>query len=432
MLIRSTICLLLIVLNLNLAKGQELEVSTLAGSGFHGFADGQGSAASFYLPAGIDMDKAGNLYVGDQYNHRIRKITPAGYVSTFAGSGSPGSADGQGTAASFNHPQGISVDTSGNVFVADRGNHKIRKISPSGVVTTYAGSGSKGKLDGLAASASFNTPYDVAVDLNGNVYVADYENHKIRKISSNGTVSTLAGSGTYGYADGIGTAAKFGYPAGLDVDSIGNIYVADEYNHRIRKITPNGTVSTFSGPKVGDDFDRFAYPRGVTVAKDGTLYVADQDKNRIRKVATDGKATNFAGTGVENEWDGPASTATFARPAAVTVGANNAVYVADYSNHKIRKIDSAAVVVSAPMLTDQDRAFKVCNPYGGSSIGIEFFDLEEGFVSLLNCNGAQILMWPVSKRKNLVIDSSNLASGIYFIRVSIKQGVFTQKVLLTH
>ena len=213
-------------------------------------ADGTGSAARFYFPNGVAVDSAGNVYVADTNNYTIRKITPSGVVSTLAGlAGSPGSADGTGSAARFNDPYGVAVDSAGNVYVADTGNNTIRKITPSGVVSTLAGlAGSIGSADGTGSAARFFQPYGVAVDSAGNVYVADTNNNTIRKITPSGVVSTLAGlAGSFGSADGTGSAARFYYPEGVAVDSAGNVYVADTGNDTIRKITPSGVVSTLAG-----------------------------------------------------------------------------------------------------------------------------------------------------------------------------------------
>jgi sugar lactone lactonase YvrE len=201
-----------------------------------GFADGQGISASFHSPNGVAVDAGGNVYVADLGNHGIRKIAPSGSVSTLAGSGSMGFADGQGISARFNYPHGVCVDTGGNVYVADRENHRIRKITPSGSVSTLAGSGIQ-FADGQGTSASFSYPSGVTVDAGGIVYVADSGNERIRKITPSGDVSTLAGSGNHASADGQGTAASFHWPIRVAVDAGGNVYVADNNSNLIRKIT---------------------------------------------------------------------------------------------------------------------------------------------------------------------------------------------------
>jgi sugar lactone lactonase YvrE len=271
-------------------------VSTLAGSaGRTGSSDGTGGAARFDDPWGVAVDSAGNVYVADTYNDEIRKITPSGVVSTLAGSaGQTGSSDGTGGAARFDYPTGVAVDSAGNVYVADLDNNEIRKISPSGVVTTLAGSaGQYGSSDGTGSAARFHRTRAVAVDGAGNVYVADQNNDEIRKITPSGVVSTLAGSaGQTGSSDGTGSAARFDVPTGVAVDSAGNVYVADEGNDEIRKITPSGVVSTLAGSagKTGSSDGpgsaaRFDLPAGVALDSAGNLYVADQSNDEIREIS---------------------------------------------------------------------------------------------------------------------------------------------------
>jgi streptogramin lyase len=197
-----------------------------------------GIEATFNNPSGVAVDGNGNVYVADSYNNKIRKITASGEVTTLAGSGAPGTANGTGTAARFNGPSGVTVDQNGILYVADTDNQKIRKIEAGGVVSTLAGSGSFGSTDGTETLASFNGPSGVAVDVNNNVFVADAGNNKIRKISATGEVTTLAGSGVEGAMDGSGIEANFKYPEGVAVDGNGKVYVADGYNNKIRKISP--------------------------------------------------------------------------------------------------------------------------------------------------------------------------------------------------
>ena len=278
-------------------------VSTLAGSSGTenprlNFRDGAGASARFSNPFGVAVDAAGNVYVADTSNHRIRKITPKGLVSTLAGSDRAGDSVGAGAEAKFNNPMDLAVDAAGNLYVADTFNNKIRKFSLAGgsvSVSTLAGTGSAGSEDDTGTTAAqFNNPRGVAVDASGNVYVADEGSSLIRKIvpteGGGVRVSTLAGS-TAGNTDGAGTtAAKFRNPYGVAVDAAGNVYVADYNNHRIRRITPGGLVSTIAGDGESGFKDgagataRFNRPAGVAVDAEGNLYVADKDNARIRKI----------------------------------------------------------------------------------------------------------------------------------------------------
>jgi serine/threonine protein kinase, bacterial len=265
-------------------------VSTLAGSGSQGSANGTGLVASFNLPYGVAVAANGTIYVADRNNHLIRQITPAGVVSTLAGSGSQGSANGTGSAASFNSPCGVAVAANGTVYVADTNNNLIRQITPAGVVSTLAGSGSTGSANGTGSAASFNVPFGVAVAANGTVYVADTFNNRIRQITPAGVVSTLAGSGSYGNANGTGLAASFNTPCGVAVAANGTVYVADTNNNLIRQITPAGVVSTLAGSgsysndnAVGTSAS-FSAPGGVAVTADGTVYVADKGNRLVRVI----------------------------------------------------------------------------------------------------------------------------------------------------
>ncbi len=220
-------------------------VSIFAGTGVAG-ASNTADSVSFNSPLGVAVDGSGNVYVADYENNLVRKITQGGVVSTLAGSGAKGAHDGLDTAATFNLPESLAVDAVGNVYVADNGNNLIRKVTPAGQVSTFAGNGQSGRNDGTGAAASFNSPFGIAIDADGNLYVADSGNNMIRKITPGGTVTTIAGSGSRGANDGTGSAASFNTPAGIAVDKSGNIYVADENNNLIRKITHAGAVTTVS------------------------------------------------------------------------------------------------------------------------------------------------------------------------------------------
>jgi sugar lactone lactonase YvrE len=322
-------------------------VTTLAGSlsNTSGSTDGIGTNASFNIPRGVAVDSAGNVYVADNNNHRIRKIDTGGVVTTLAGS-SAGSANGTGTNAGFTFPSGVAVDSAGNVFVADQLNHRIRRITPEGVVTTFAGSTS-GSTDGTGTNASFNTPFGVAVDSAGNVFVADTVNNRIRRITSAGVVTTLAGSlsNTSGSTDGTGTNARFNAPQGVAFDSAGNVYVGDTGNNRIRRITSAGVVTTLAGSLsnltgsangTGTNAT-FNAPRGVTVDSAGNVYVADGINHRVRRITSEGVVTTIVGSSAGSV-DGIATNASFNTPIGVAIDSAGNLYIGEQDNHRIRKL----------------------------------------------------------------------------------------------
>ena len=270
-----------------------VEVTTLAGSGTSGgVLDGTGTAAQFSNPAGLAVDAAGTVYVADYNNRRVRKITSVGVVTTLA--------DGTGTAVDFSYPAGVAVDAAGTVYVADMYSQRIRKITSAGVVTTLAG-GTAGGADGTGTAAQFYYPSGVAVDAAGNVYVAEHYNYRVRKITPAGVVTTLAGS-TAGFADGTGTAAQFNQLFSVAVDVAGYVYVADWNNHRIRKISPAGVVTTLAGSTEGfadgsGTAALFSSPPSVAVDAAGNVYVGDGSNPRIRKITPVGVTVGDADGG---------------------------------------------------------------------------------------------------------------------------------------
>lgn len=319
---------------------KEYIVSTFAGNGTAGYQDGPGLDAMFTGPEGVCLDAQGNILVTDRTNNRIRKIAPNKTVTTIAGTGEKGFGDGPAAAAKFSFPWRSTIDAQGNIYVADRDNHKIRKIAPDGTVSTLAGS-TAGYADGQGTAAKFNQPLDVAVDANGNVYVADNSNHRIRKITPAGAVTTLAGSAS-GFKDGTGTAASFANPSGIAVDAAGNVLVADRLNHRIRKITAAGEVSTLAGAGTVGALDgdaaaaKFNQPYGIDVNDKGVIVVGDLTNNMVRMI-DQGKVSTLGGT-VSGFTDGIGTAARFNQPVDVAIDANGTVYVADLGNNRIRKI----------------------------------------------------------------------------------------------
>lgn len=331
------------------ARAQNYLYSTYAGSPVQeGYVDGPRLDARFRNPTGLARDAAGNLFVADTGNHVIRRISTSGQVTTLAGAaGQSGSANGTGNAARFSYPWGLAVDAAGNVYVGDSGNHVIRRITPAGVVTTFAGEvGVAGSNDGTGTAARFASPSGLAFDSAGNLYVGDYANSTVRRITPAGVVTTFAGSpGVFGYADGTGAAARFNYPDGLAFDAAGNLHVADSNNDIIRRVTPAGNVTTFAGtPQAPGSTDgalgvaRFDSPIGLAFEASGNLLVTDRGNNLLRRVSPDGLTTTIAGqAGVAGSADGTGTAARFDFPTGIVVLDTGEVFLTDTFNDSVRR-----------------------------------------------------------------------------------------------
>jgi len=318
-------------------------VTTFAGSGAQGSVNAVGNAASFSAPNSVALSSNGFVLVADVDNDMIRAISPLGVVNTLAGSGTASLINATGTAAGFNAPNGVAVDASGNVYVADLGNNEIREITTAGVVTTFAGTGTAGFANGAATAATFRAPIALAIDATGNLYVADEGNDAIRVITPGGVVSTLAGSGSPGFANGTGSAASFNSPNSVAVDAVGNVYVADLANGLIRKIAPGGVVTTFAGSGTRGSANgtgtsaSFSSPSGLAVDASNNVYVGDSNNNLIRMITPAGVVTTFAGSGATGSTNGVGTAASFNFPTGLAI-LNGYMYVADNGNNLIRKI----------------------------------------------------------------------------------------------
>jgi gliding motility-associated-like protein len=317
------------------------QVTTFAGTGLAGAVNGAAASASFNVPTGITIDAAGNLYVSDTENNEIREISTSGQVTTFAGA-----------AAKFSAPGGLCVDAQQNLYVADAGNNLIKKITPAGVVSVFAGSGAAGINNGVGATASFNQPSDVVADPSGNIYVVDAGNNVIRKITPGGLVTTFAGSGVAGAGNGLGTMATFNAPKGITIDQNGNLYVTDSGNNLIRIITPAAQVSTIAGSGATGDANgqgtnaTFLHPGGLTVNQMGNFYIADVLNNQIRELTGGGNVSTLAGNIFPGAVNGIAASASFFNPTSVVADDKGSLYVADASNNLIRKISLTGYVIS--------------------------------------------------------------------------------------
>ncbi|MEE1751155.1 NHL domain-containing protein [Streptomyces sp. SP18CS02] len=334
-------------------------ITTVVGTGIAGFAGDNGPAVSAQVsyPYEFAMDSTGTLYFSDRNNHRVRRITTDGKISTVAGTGVAGYRGDNGPAASaqLNMPRGVAVDSTDTLYIADSENHRVRKVAADGTISTVAGTGAAGfSGDGGAATAArMNGPYAVAVDSTGILYVADFNNHRVRKITTDGKISTAAGTGTAGFSgdNGPAASAQLNKPIGLLSDNADNLYIADTYNHRVRKITTDGKISTaagtgtagFSGDNGPAASARLNRPMGLALDSTGALYIADTANHRLRMVTADGKMHTVAGTGTAGfGGDGnAAASAQLNNLIGLTIDCADTLYIADILNHRIRKIPSA-------------------------------------------------------------------------------------------
>jgi len=326
-------------------------VSTLVGAAGGGYQDGPANKARLQSPRGVALDGKGNVYIADKNNRRIRVLDTNGQVTTLAGNGAAGVADGYGVNAGVDRPHGIAVGPKGNVYFTDQVEDMVRRVNPDGHVVTVAGASGQGFQDGPAASAKFNTPSGIAVDGKGVVWVADYNNHRIRRIGIDGIVSTVAGSSTAGLLDGKGGAAKLLRPSALALGPKGAVWFTSNSGNAVRRMALDGTVTTLAGGTPGSADGKgkaasFLRPRGIALNKQGVVLVGDTSNHTIRKVLPDGTVSTWAGN-APGSVDGPLDKARFIRPIDAVQGADGAVYVADTGAEKIRKIHKGQVTTLA-------------------------------------------------------------------------------------
>ncbi len=347
------------------------KITTIAGVGKFGtggFSGDGGPATSAQLsqPHAVAVDAQGSVYIADSNNNRIRKVGLGGTISTLAGTGRASGFSGDGgpaTSAYLSSPRGVAVDGQRNIYIADYGNNRVRKVSPGGTITTFAGTGIQGFSGdgGPATSAQLYQPHGVAVDAQGNVYIAEYRGNRVRKVSPGGTITTLAGTGKAGFSGdgGPATSARLYAPAGVAVDGNRNVYIADQQNGRVRKVSPGGTITTFAGTGVNGfsgeggpaTSAQLANAFGVAVDKEGNVYIADADPPRMLKVAG-GKLTRIAGrdprgpSGGLGE-GGPATSAQLSAPFGVAVDGKGSVYIAEVGYNTVRKVWNGSAPATA-------------------------------------------------------------------------------------
>jgi uncharacterized protein (TIGR03437 family) len=346
-------------------------IATIAGNGVAGFSgdNGQATAASLSSPRGIAFDAQGNIYIADRFNHRVRRVTPSGTITTFAGTGVAGFSGDGGLAANaqLNQPEDIWIDAGGTVYIADSSNHRIRRVAVNGIITTVAGVGIDSfNGDGIpAVNAQLNRPTSLVVDASGNIFLADSSNQRIRRVAVNGIISTVAGTGVEGYSGdgGSATAATLRFPVGLAIDNSGNLYIADAGNHVIRRVSASGTITTVVGTGAGAGTDQGTFSgdggaatsAGLNTAEDvavdslDTLFVADSANYRIRRVSG-GIITTIAGTGLDGfSGDGGAATsATLNFPWSLSLDASGNLFLGDMFNHRVRRISGAGSAAASP------------------------------------------------------------------------------------
>jgi uncharacterized protein (TIGR03437 family) len=419
-------------------------ITTVAGDGGSKFSGDGGPAigASLAEPAGVAVDRAGNLYIADARSQRVRKVSPTGTISTVAGNGTQDfSGDGgPATSASLSWPKGVAVDSAGNLYVADDENLRIRKVSPGGTISTVAGNGTVGFSGdgGPATNAWLHWPHGVAPDSAGNLYIADAGNHRIRKVNSAGTITTVAGNGSAGFSgDGsLATSASLNYPRGVAVDGAGNVYIADALNNRIRKIAPAGTITTVAGngnPGYSGDGGpatrgSLKSPYGVALDGAGSLYIADSGNGRIRKVGPDGTITTIAGNGTAgfSGDGGPAASASLSFTKGVAVDGTGNLYIADTGNRRIRK-----VLATLPSFSVAPAAVKFTAPSGTPMVGAQQIALSSAVTGLgwsaqatTESGGNWLSISPaagsVPGTIAVSVDVSNLPAGTYRGTVTVQ------------
>ena len=409
-------------------------ISTVAGSGRLRFAGDAAPATSASLnwPMGVAVDAAGNLYIADYYNYRIRKVSPSGIISTAAGNGAYGfSGDGgPATSAALYDPSGVAADAAGNLYIADTFNQRIRKVSPSGIISTVAGWGMG--VDGSpATSAWLGIPSGVAVDAAGNLYIADSSDNRIRKVNPSGIISTVAGIVARGFSGdgGPATSAALNAPNGVAVDGAGNLYIADTDNHRIRRVSPSGIITTVAGngtkgfsgdggPATSAALDQ---PKGVAVDASGNLYIPDTNNSRIRKVSPSGMISTVAGNGTQpfRGDGGPATAASLYLPCGVAVDAAGNLYIADTNNDRIRK-----VLASPPAFSLAPAALTFSAPSGTPAVGAQQLAVSSAVTGLAwsarastESGGNWLSISPaagsVPGTIAVSVDASSLAAGTY-------------------
>ena len=423
---------LLLILLLLPTMAETQIISTVAGNGTSGYSGDGGAATAAKLNAAYKpvTDGAGNLYIADYGNNCIRMVDASGIITTVAGNGTSGySGDGSAaTLAKLSGPNAIAVDGAGNIYISDQFNYRIRKVNTLGIITTIAGNGTSayGGDDGPATAARFVNINDITADVLGNVYLADGNNNRIRKVNTLGIITTIAGNGTGGYSGdgGAATAAKLAVPNGIAVDGMGNVYITDNSNSRIRKVDPTGIITTIAGNGTsgygGDDGIATAAelrdPHGVAVDVAGNVYIGDFENYRIRKVNTDGVISTVAGNGTPgNSGDGGLATDAGFVPMGVWVDGIGNIFITDVSNENVRKVSVPNTTgITIPNIP-KDKLQIWPNP---ASLKLNIIASEKiRNIEILNLIGQTICTHEYNMEK-VQVDVANLPAGMYIVRIN--------------
>ena len=409
-------------------------ITTVAGDSTEGYNGDNILATTAELndPTCIAIDTAGNLYIVDRGNNRIRKVTASsGIITTIAGTGIAGFSGDNGiaTLAQINYPYGIAIDTLGNIFFSDGDNARIRKIDTSGIITTIAGNGIYGYNGDsiMATAAEFESPGGITVDRWENIYVAVYNSNMVRKISPSGIITTVAGTGGYGHSgdNGMATAATLNNPNDVNVDAIGNLYIADYSNNRVRKVDTSGIITTFAGNGTygynGDDTyaDSAEFRGPVCIATDGhgSVYISDVYNQRLRKVSAIGIITTYAGDGTEGYLgdNGPATEAELRAPVGVAVDGSGTVYIADAGNNRIRRIGWP---LGVPILSASSQSIIIYPDPAITTLTVRSQGELIDKVTITDLMGRVVNTTQHAHVPQVIIDVSALPNALYLVRVN--------------
>lgn len=418
-------------------------MNTFAGTGTAGFSGDGGVATGAQIsnPTAVAFDASGNVYIADYNNNRVRKINTSGVISTFAGTGIGGFSGDGGSAinAKLSLPSGVAVDASGNVYIADHANQRIRKVNTSGIISTVVGTGVAGfgGDGGIAISAQINFPTGVTFDISGNMYISDRNNNRVRKINTSGIISTFAGTGVSGFSGdgGPATNAQLSSPnSAVAFDAAGNVYIADLGNYRVRKVNTLGIISTiagtgsngFSGDGGAAINAKLSSVFGVAIDVIGNLYIADFNNQRIRNVNTSGIMSTFAGTGIAgfSGDGGSAINAQLNSPAGVSIDAAGNLYIPDAANQRIRNV---TMLNGIEDYTDNDQISIYPNPTI-DQFTIKTNTTDKLTVNLYDVNGKHVFNKSINDKS--VIDVTTLDEGVYSLIIEMKFRVINKKLVI--